>query len=240
LERARGIFVDHEEADRLLVAGRAGPTLAVAVTAPVLFGQQHVAPAIVEFLQRHLKLRVQLMLVDRIVNLVEEGLDIGVRIDHLQNSTLIAQPVCRIRRTVVGSPAVLKRHGVPSHPREVAKAPWLRFNTAQGGSWAFRDNGRAAKVAVRGPFECSIGTPMLQARAEGLGFGRCLSYRAVEWLRGKRLSVVLVAYTVAPWPVHISHPSARLLPLRTRVFGKAMKKAPGRQLEQLPTGSGRA
>jgi DNA-binding transcriptional LysR family regulator len=226
LGRARRIVADVEEADRLLGTQQAEPSGALSVTAPVLFGQYHVAPAVTRFLQRHPQMRVNLVLLDRVVNLVEEGLDVGVRIGHLQDSTLVAQSVGRIRRVVVASPAFLRRHGVPRHPRELAKQPCICFNGTDGSHWAFREKGgaRGFTVDVQGPLECNLAAPVLQACAEGLGFGRCLSYQAAPLIAAKRLRIVLADYEVEPWPVNLTYPSARLLPSRTKAFVEWMKR----------------
>lgn len=223
LERARRIVADVEEADRLVGARQAAPAGTVGVTAPVLFGQLHVAPAVQRFVRRHPQVRVNLVLLDRVVNLVEEGLDVGVRIGPLADSTLVAQQIGRMRRLVVASPAFLRRHGVPQHPTELRAAPCLHFNGSDGGSWLFNDGGRSLQVAVHGPVECNLSAPMIDACAAGLGFARCLHYQAQALLQAKRLRVVLADFEVDPWPVQITYPSARLLSTRTRVFVDLLK-----------------
>ncbi len=218
LERARRILADLDEADRSLGAGQGEPSGNLNVTAPVLFGQYHVAPAVTRFLQRYQKMRVNLVLVDRVVNLVEEGLDVGVRIGHLRDSSVVARSVGRIRRVVVASPSLLRRLGTPSHPRELANLPCLCFNATDGNRWEFREAGRALTVNVQGPLECNLAAPMLEACAAGLGFGRCLSYQAAPLVAARRLRIVLADFEVEPWPVSLTYPSARLLPSRTRIF----------------------
>jgi DNA-binding transcriptional LysR family regulator len=228
LERARRILADIEDADRLLGAQQAEPTGTLQVTAPVLFGQMHVAPAVTRFLQRHPQMRVNLVLLDRVVNLVEEGLDVGVRIGPLEDSTLVAQPVGRIRRVVVASPALLRHRGVPRHPRDLAQRPCLCVGATDGSHWRFREpgqkGGRDFVVDVSGPLESNLAAPLLAACAQGLGFVRCLSYQAEPLLQAKRLRTVLADYEVEPWPVHLTYPSARLLPSRTRAFVAWMKR----------------
>jgi DNA-binding transcriptional LysR family regulator len=222
LERARRILADLDDADRSLATRQTEPSGALRVTAPVLFGQYHVAPAATRFIQRYPKMRIELMLVDRVVNLVEEGLDVGVRIGQLQDSTVIARSVGRIRHIVVASPALLRSLGTPKHPRELAMLPCLRFSATEGGPWAFREAGRAFTVGVQGPLACNLAAPMLDACAAGLGFVRCLSYQAGSLLAAKRLRIVLADYEVEPWPVSLTYPSARLLPSRTKVFIESM------------------
>jgi DNA-binding transcriptional LysR family regulator len=225
VERARRILADVDEADRLLGADQEAPRGALHVTAPVLFGQYHIAPAVTRFLQQHPAMRVQLTLLDRVVNLVEEGLDVGIRIGHLQDSSLVAQRVGEIRRVVVASPALLRRHGVPAHPRELADAPCLCFSGMDGRRWLFREGSRAFGVVVNGPMESNLAAPVLDACVAGLGFAHCLSYQAAALLLSRRLRIVLAEYEVQPWPVHVTYPSARLLPSRTRVFVEWIKRA---------------
>jgi DNA-binding transcriptional LysR family regulator len=223
LERARRIVADVDEADRLVGARQAAPAGTVGVTAPVLFGQRHVAPAVQRFVRLHPQVRVNLVLLDRVVNLVEEGLDVGVRIGPLADSTLVAQQVGRMRRIVVASPGFLRRHGTPRHPDELVEKPCLRFNGSDGGLWLFSERGRQFQTAVQGPIECNLSAPMLEACAAGLGFARCLHYQAQPLLQAKRLRVVLAAFEVEPWPVQITYPSARQLSTRTRVFVDLLK-----------------
>jgi len=227
LEHVRRIVADIDEAERALSNRQVEPSGTLNVTAPVLFGERHVAPAVTRFLQRHPQMRVKLVLLDRIVNLVEEGLDLGVRIGHLQDSTLVAQAVGRVRRVVVASPALLRRHGTPQHPRELAAAPCVHGSGTVGNAWTFRDKdgGRSFRVAVQGSLECNLVAPLLDACAAGLGFAQCLSYQAAPLVQARRLRIVLAGYEVEPWPVSLTYPSARLLPSRARVFIDWMRGA---------------
>jgi DNA-binding transcriptional LysR family regulator len=224
LERARRILADVDDADRLLGAQQSEPVGSLSVTAPVLFGQRHVAPAVTRFLQRYPSMRVNLVLLDRVVNLVEEGLDLGVRIGALADSTLVAQPLGRLRRVVVASPAYLRRHGTPRRPRELMAHNCVRFSGTDAAGWAFRDGSKPLHVAVRGNFECNLATPALEACAAGLGLGRFLSYQSAPFVQAKRLRIVLADYEVEPNPVSLVYPSARLLPSRTRLFIDWMKQ----------------
>ena len=227
LERARRILADLDEADRALHAQRAVPSGVLAVTAPVLFGHMHVAPAVTRFLQAHAQMQVRLALFDRVVDLVEEGFDVGVRIAHLPDSTLVAQRVGEVRRVVVASPAFLRRHGTPAHPRELAKANCVGFVGLESGNWTFREadgTRRPFDVAVRGNLECNLAAPALRACVAGLGFGRFLSYQAAPFVREKTLRIVLAGYELEPLDVSVVYPSARLLPARTRAFIEWMKR----------------
>jgi len=225
LERARRILADVDDADRMLGAEQAEPSGTLSVTAPVLFGQTHVAPAVTAFLQRHPQMRVNLVLLDRVVNLVEEGLDLAIRIGHLPDSSLVAQTIGHVRRVVVASPAWLRRHGTPRHPRELQHASCVRFTGVDGGTWRFREGHKTFSVSVQGPLDCNLSAPALEACAQGLGFGRFLSYQVQPYLRDKRLRIVLAEFELPPREVSIVVPSARLLPSRTRAFIEWMKPA---------------
>jgi DNA-binding transcriptional LysR family regulator len=220
LERARRILADLDEADRMVGDARAEPAGALGITAPVLFGQYHVAPAVTRFLARHPRVQVRMVLLDRVVNLVEEGLDVGVRIGHLQDSTLIALRVGRVRRVVLASRAFLERHGVPRDPRDLAGLPCLCSDNADSAAWSFRApaQGRDFKVAVQGPLQCNLVAARLQACAEGLGLCQVLSYQAAPLLAQGLLRIVLEDFEVEPWPVSITYPGTRWLPTRTRAF----------------------
>lgn len=226
LARARRIVADLDEADRSLGSDPFDPGGTLSVTAPVLFGQRHVAPAVTAFLARYPQTRVNLVLVDRVVNLVEEGLDLGVRIGPLQDSTLVAQAVGSVRRVVVASPALLRRNGTPKHPQELAALPCVHGSGADGNRWRFREGaaGRPFAVPVQGRLECNLVAPLLEACAAGLGFARCLSYQSAPYIAGKRLKIVLAAYEPEPWPISLTYPSSRLLPARARVFIDWMKR----------------
>lgn len=226
LERVRRILADVEEADRSLLASstqQAEPSGTLSVTAPVLFGHMHVAPAVARFLQRYPQMRVNLVLLDRVVDIVQEGHDVAVRIAHLADSSLVAQPVGKVGRVVAASPEWLRKYGTPRHPRELSK-----FNCitgVEGRQWTFVDeNGKPFAVPVQGNFECNLGAPRLEACAAGLGPSRFQSYQVVPYVRDKRLRVVLAEFEEPPRNVSLVYPSARLLPLRTRVFIEWMKQ----------------
>lgn len=232
LERVRRVLAELDEAERALASHeQAEPSGTLTLTAPVLYGQLHVAPAVTRFVQRHPKLHVKLLLLDRVVDLVEEGIDAAVRIARLADSTLVAQRVAQVRRVVVASPALLRRVGTPAHPRELAELPCVRFTATEGAAWCFREQGRRFTVPVRGPLDCNLSAPALEACAAGLGFGHFLSYQAEPYVRARRLRIVLAAYELDPVDVNLVVPSARGLPWRTRVLLDFMKQALGERAQ---------
>ena len=194
------------------------PTGHLTVTAPVLFGQMYVAPAITRFVQRYRSLRVSVLLLDRVVNLLEEGIDVGVRIGILEGSTLIARPLTMVRRVVVASPAWLRAHGTPSHPRQLRQANCVRVIGSPQSWWAFNDGGRRFNVPVSGNLEFNHVAPAVDACAAGLGVGAFMSYQVAPFVERRALRIVLARFEPPPQPISVVYPHAQLLPARTRML----------------------
>lgn len=218
LERSRHVLAALDDAESALRAEAAAPAGHLQITAPVLFGQMYVAPVVTRFVQQHPGMRCTLLLLDRIVNLLEEGLDLGIRIGRLEDSSLVAVPLGEIRRVVVATPAFLRRHGTPRHPRELQRANCVRVLSARTSWGDFQENGRAFQVPVSGNLEFNHVWPAVQACAEGAGFGMFFSYQVEPMLRDQRLSIVLEEFERPARPISIIYPHARLLPTRTRAF----------------------
>jgi DNA-binding transcriptional LysR family regulator len=157
-------------------------------------------------------------LLDRVVNLLEEGMDLGIRIGALEDSSLVAQPLGQIRRVVVANPAYLRKHGVPRHPRELLKANCIRMMAGRPTWGDFQENGRTFRLPVSGNLEFNHVLPAVQACADGAGFGMFFSYQVAPFIEEKRLRVVLDKFERPPRPISVVYPHARLLPVRTRVF----------------------
>ena len=229
LQSAREVLAAADAADRALTADAAEPAGQLTVAAPVLFGHMYVAPAIVRFLQRYDKVRCSVLLHDRTVNLLEEGVDVGIRIGALEDSSLVAQQLGSIRRVVVASPDYLARHGTPAHPSELLEANCVRIHPSTATHWVFREDregreaGRPLAIAAKGNLEFNHVAPAIEACAAGMGFGMFFSYQVLPFVAQGRLRMVLEAFESPPRPVSVIYPHARLLPARTRVFIDWMK-----------------
>ena len=224
LESCRQVLAALADAEAALSADVAEPAGHLRITAPMLFGQMHVAPAVTRFVQQHEKMRCSMVLLDRVVNLLEEGIDVGIRIGEPEDSSLVAQNVGTIRRLVVANPAWLRRHGVPKHPKDLLKANCVRL-TDHSPTWGpFIDQGRPLRLAVSGNLEFNQIAPAVAACAAGAGFGSFLSYQVAPFLKSKQLRTVLEDFEPPPRPINIVYPHARLLPMRTRVFIEWMKQ----------------
>lgn len=225
LESCRQILAALDDAEAALSADAAEPAGQLTITAPILFGQMHVAPAVTRFVQQYDKMRCSMVLADRVVNLLEEGIDVGIRIGALEDSTLVAQPVGQIRRVVVASPAWLRRHGTPRHPKDLLKANCVRV-TDHAPTWGpFNDGGRPLRLSVSGNLDFNQNAPAVAACAAGAGLGSFFSYQVAPFLKTRQLRCVLEEFEPAARPIHIVYPHARLLPVRTRVFIDWMKQA---------------
>lgn len=218
LASCRDILTAVNDAETAVTVEGGEPVGTLVITAPVLFGQLHIAPIVTRFVQRHQGLKCRVMLQDRVVNLLEEGVDVGIRIGHLADSSLVAQPLGLLRRMVVASPTYLQHHGRPLHPDDLLRANCVTFNAATGPWWTFREGGRDFSVAVQGNLDFNHAGPAVEACVAGLGFGMFISYQVQPYLEQGLLEVVLEIFEPEPRPVHIVYPHARLLPMRTRAF----------------------
>jgi DNA-binding transcriptional LysR family regulator len=218
-ERCRGILGAVEEAEARLRSRRAQPRGRLRLTVPVLFGRQHLAPVVNEFLARHPAMQVELLLLDRVVDLLEEGVDAALRIARLQDSTLVAVPLGQVRRVFVGSPALLKRLGRPQRPEDLKEAPCVSF-TGMGPAdeWTFERSGRALRVKIASVLVSNQVDAALAACEAGLGWGRFLSYQVEDALHAGRLKAVLPDESAGTIPMQIVYPHARLLSANLRAF----------------------
>jgi DNA-binding transcriptional LysR family regulator len=210
LERCRTILAQVQEAEAALHSRRAAPHGRLAVTASVMFGRRYVAPIMSDFLNKHREVSGELLFVDRVVNLVEEGIDAAVRIGHLPDSSLAAIPLGKVRRVVCASPGYLRSHGVPRRPEDLRAHRCVRFTgLAPHAEWTFRS--RPARVAVRSVLVSNQIDAALEACAGGLGLGSFLSYMVASQVRAGRLRYVLEDFEVDALPVSFVYPHARLL-----------------------------
>lgn len=224
LERCRRILADVEEAEQALSSGHSEPRGQIRVTAPVLFGQLKVAPAVTSFLRKYDRVKIDLLLLDRVVDMVDEGIDVGIRIAPLEDSTMVATRVGEVRRVVCASPKLLKHEGVPRHPRDLADAPSVHFyGLSTAPVWKFSEKGKSVSVPVDGRFSCNQAAAAVDACVAGLGFGRFLSYQVEDAVARKELRVVLESFEPPPIPIHVVFAHARLMSPRIRAFVDWMK-----------------
>jgi DNA-binding transcriptional LysR family regulator len=225
LADSRQILGALAEADAGMRAELSAPAGLLRITTPVQFGQMYVAPALNRLVAQHASIRVELILLDRVVNLVEEGFDAAIRIGALEDSSLIARALGVVRRVVVASPGYLARHGRPSHPNDLRNADCVGFTGASGPNWRFRDGGRQLKLSIDSRVTFNLVTPGIAACRDGLGFGGFLSYQVAPDVADGALEIVLADFEPPPLPISVIYPHARLLPARTRLFIDTMREA---------------
>ncbi|WP_395317795.1 LysR family transcriptional regulator [Variovorax sp. UC74_104] len=223
LPSAREVLLAADAADLALKAEAREPAGQLTITAPVLFGHMYVAPAIVRFMKRYEKVRCSVRLYDRTVNLLDEGIDVGIRISPLEDSSLVAQTMGTIRRVLVASPDYLARHGTPTHPRELNGAPCVRGRVDAPAHWQFYEGAKAISVMPDNWLEFNHLAPAIESCAAGMGFGTFFSYQVMPHVAQGRLKLVLEDFEPPPRPVSVIYPNARLLPARTRAFIDWMK-----------------
>ena len=219
LERARRILADVEEAEGAAEGERTRPSGRLVVSAPVGFGRLHVSPVMSAYLKRHGEVAVELWLEDRVINLVEDGVDLAVRIGHLPDSSLVARQVGDMPRIVVASPDYLARRGEPNTPAAIAAHETIQFGaTAAPPDWRFVEDGREVRVASTPRFTTNSSDAAIQYAEAGGGLTRVMFYQAAAALKAGRLKIVLAKFEEPPLPIHLVYPTSRLLSAKVRTF----------------------
>ncbi len=219
-DHARRLVADYGEA-MAEAAGEAGaPRGRLRIAAPLVFGRRHVAPVVTAFLAAQPEVTAELILSDRSVDLVEEGIDVAIRVGDLAETALVARRIGTLRRVLAASPAYLARRGMPATPDDLARHETVLFS-ALGAVPEWRFAGPAGvEIAVRiAPrFTVTQAEAAVAAAVAGQGIVRALSYQVAEELADGRLLRLLREFEPPPAPVHLVFPTARLMAPRLRVF----------------------
>jgi DNA-binding transcriptional LysR family regulator len=189
------------------------------VTAPVVFGRLHVLPVVIEFLRAYPDIDIRMGLADGIVNILEEPVDLAVRIGHPPDSSLVARRVGAIRRVICASPAYFVARGTPKEPGDLGPHDCITFEgmTAPE-AWTFPTGTSEATVAIRSRLVVNTAEAAVDAAIAGVGITRVLSDQVASALRDGALVLALEAFEPAPLPVNLVHVGQRLLPLKLRAF----------------------
>lgn len=219
LERARRILGDVEEAEASAQAERTQPSGRLVVSAPLMFGRLHVGPLMSRYLKQYPEVSAELRLSDRMINLVDEGVDLAVRIGHLADSSVVARNVGDMRRLVVASPGYLKKHGKPVKPSDLAGHDIIQFTSNSSLSeWRFTENGREIRVPHSSRFFTNSTDAAVRHAEQGGGLINVLAYQVAEQLKAGRLKILLADYEPPPLPIHLVFPTSRLLSAKVRSF----------------------
>jgi DNA-binding transcriptional LysR family regulator len=221
LAAAKRILDEVSEAERAAAGEHAAPRGDLVITAPVVFGRLHVLPVIAEFLARWPEINVRLVLADRNLHLIDDHIDIAVRIGALADSALIASQVGAVRNVVCGSPAYFAAHGVPERPQDLSALAAVTFDPLSSSQpWIFRDpkSKRELRAPVRSRLSVNTAEAAIDGAAAGLGVTRVLSYQATQPVLDGRIQIVLAEYEPEPAPVSLIHAGHELTPLKVRML----------------------
>jgi len=216
LDDCRRILADIAEAEAAAAGSYAAPAGTLAITAPVLFGQMYVLPVLHEFLKRYPAASGRVLFVDRPVNLIEEGIDVAIRIGRLQDSGFSAIQVGTVRRVVCASPAYFRQHGVPRTPADL-KHHRIAASTGAWVSpeWRFAGDQR---VTIRNWLQSNTNEVAIASAIAGLALTRVLHYQIEPALRDRKLQIVLADHEEPPLPIHVLYTEGRQAPAKVRAF----------------------
>ncbi|MGO4136699.1 LysR family transcriptional regulator [Rhizobium brockwellii] len=219
VEAAREILNRVEEAERTAAGEYSAPKGELTMTAPIVFGRLHVLPVVVDFLKAYPDINLRLMLGDRLSNLVEDHIDVALRIGNLPDSNLIATRLGAIRRTVYASPDYLTRHALPRHPGDLAGHDCVTFEgMASMPSWTFIEGRHDVAVPIRSRLAVNTAEAAVDAAVAGLGITRVLSYQAARAEMAGLLVPLLQDFEPPPAPVHLVYPAQGLVALKLRAL----------------------
>ncbi len=229
LEDCQRLLNDFYDAEASVSLGGVKASGHLRVTAPAGFGRAHVAPLLPAFLDAHPEVTISLDLTDRLADIVNEGIDVAIRIGALDDSSLVGLELAENRRVVVASPGYLEAHGTPSTPAELAQHNCLTFGTYgnQARGWQFDLDGQLVSMRVSGTLACNDGAVLRDWALAGRGLAWRSIWEVGEDLRAGRLKSVLDAFAAPDNAIHAVFPQRKHLPLRVRVFVDYLKTAYG-------------
>lgn len=215
----RRILADVADSEASTIGAHSQPRGHLVITAPVLFGRMYVMPIVAEYLERYPETDVSCWYVDRVVNLIEEGIDVAVRIGDLADSSLQAVGVGRVDRVVCASRRYLKRYGVPREPRQLGEHRIVSAGAVTPTQeWSFVADGRPLRVRVRPRLATTSNDSAIVAALRGFGITRVLSYQIAEYIGAGKLERILEKYEPPPLPINVVHREGRHAAQKARAF----------------------
>jgi DNA-binding transcriptional LysR family regulator len=219
LADCRRILAELDEAEEAAAGSYSIPCGHLTVTAPVLFGELYVAPVLGDYLDRFPQVNINALLVDRVVNMVDEGIDVAVRIGHLHEPGQQAIKVGEVRRVVCASPGYLDQHGRPLHPEQLRAAQIIGLSSSHLVSeWAFVDAGQPLTVPIEPRLVVSANNAAINLARLGWGMTRVLSYQVAAAVAADELEIVLEAFEPAPLPIQVVFQSSGRVPAKVSTF----------------------
>ncbi|WP_117193559.1 LysR family transcriptional regulator [Rhizobium terrae] len=219
-QSCRRILDEIAEAERAAAGELSAPKGDLVVTAPIVFGRLHVLPLVSEFLSLYPQINIRLLLSDRNAQLLEDHIDLAVRIGKLADSSMVAMRVGHVRWIVCGSTAFFAQHGIPARPEDLAGKPVVTFDALGSTSWTFTQPGKRRERAVEVCSRLWVNTAeaALDAAIAGVGLTRVLSYQAAGPVGKGLLQIALQPFEPAAAPVHLVHQAQGAMPFKLRSF----------------------
>jgi DNA-binding transcriptional LysR family regulator len=213
------ILEDVGEAERVASGEYRAPKGGLTLTAPIVFGRLHLLPITMEFLEAYPDIDIRLVLADRVIDLLEDHIDLAVRISELPDSSLVAAKVGSIRRVICGSPAYFRKAGTPKNPAELGAHDCVSFEGITASDfWRFKSGKKDISIPIRSRLTVSTAEAAIDAAVAGLGMTRVLSYQVAKAVRKGALALVLRDYEPEPAPVSLVYRGQPLMPLKLRAF----------------------
>jgi DNA-binding transcriptional LysR family regulator len=216
----RRILDDLGEAERAASGEYEAPRGELVITAPIVFGRLHVLPIVAAFLKTCPQVTVRLLLADRVVSLIEEQVDLAVRIGRLPDSSMVATRIGSIGYVTCASPKYLADRGTPSHPKELAGHDCITFMgiAAAAKEWSFKVARKDIVVPVQSRLVVTTAEAAIDAAVAGIGITRVLSYQVADAVKKRRLTLVLRDFEPEPYPASLIYPSGRHIAAKLRAF----------------------
>ncbi|WOH38932.1 LysR family transcriptional regulator [Thalassotalea fonticola] len=216
---AKRILNDVQMANEAATGINAAPTGHLAVTAPVMFGRMFVMPGIIDYLNQYPNTEVDAIFLDRVVNLLEEGLDVGVRIGELPDSSMRALRVGTVRLILCAAPDYLSKHGIPQQPADLTQHTIISSRAMNNSNdWRFEAKAKKYTVNINPRITVTNNDAAIEAALSGFGITRLLSYQVAPFLASGQLKIVLQDYEPSAKPVHIVHRESHLTTAKVRAF----------------------
>ena len=219
-ERAKSILGDLREVEATLSRGHQQPSGRIRISAPTLMGRLLIAPLLAEFLRRYPALTLDLLLVDRAVDMVDEDIHLSLRVGHLPDSQLVARKLADLRMIVCASPAYLERSGVPQTPADLSRHDCLVFSDTPGiAEWRFKKGSKTeGRIRIAGRLWVNSLDAVVSAAKQGAGIVRVPSWQVEAEIAAGGLQRILLDFEPPPTPLHLLFQPSRLASPKTRVF----------------------
>lgn len=225
-ERCLPILMEIDEAEATVRSMTSNPSGVLRVNVPVSFGQRHVIPRMPEFMRAYPNVKLDIMLLDRQVDLVAEGVDVAIRIGILDDSSLIARRLGDSPRLLVASKSYLQKHGRPNHPDELKNFDCLVYSLlGTGNIWHFLHRGKEFSVGVKGNFQANNSDAVRQMALAGAGIMALPKWMSHPYIENGELEPILTEYTPQGFPIQAVYPQNRYVPSKVRSFVSFMQQS---------------